>query len=522
MANVEKHIGQLRMGKVMALLICLLWSFSCYAIGSKNSKKWCADDIKISYPYLHWVEPGVLSLSFSCPNNLDSLTGDNMLRISPVLIRKDGKQIVFPSVIYLNTSTKRFLDRRLQYRPDPLYYGTYFLTGNSSDSTDVFIYQDTLVTGSCNDAIMAIRYYHADCCNEYFLDCDTLEIPSADFSVKNILPVPVLVNRVPLTESSVVFSAPKRETVKVREQVVVLSLHYKSAEYVLYEDYMDNARYLGYMDSLCSPVFESPEDYEIQSIHIYGYSSPEGDFEYNQYLSGKRAYSFADYVSKHFGIPLSDMTVEGKGEDWDGLKELVKSDTRFPQADKVLEMIDKYDIFEGREKYLMELDAGIPYLYMMEKHFPGLRRIELELKYIVRTFNKEEATRMISTRPQDLDTYELYMAAATLSSDTLLSTNRGREEYGLAYDLAAKLHPEDVSTCINAASAALLRYDLEQAYEYLNSLTENPMAWNNIGVYYWMCGDLKLAREYFTRALSHSPEAEENLEQLNAWEEQSD
>lgn len=510
----------MEMNRLLFLGICLWWMNFCHAAlwGVQSDRMVRA--ARAYCPHLCWVEPGILSLTFSCPSSLDDLAGDDMLYISPVLIRPDGKQLTFSPVVYLTRSTKHFLERRLQYRPDPLWNGACFRVADNLSSSDLYLYQDTLAVGNDQGTRLEIRYYYANCCEEYYLTSDTLRVPAGGYTIRQLLPVPVLVNRIPLSPSSVVFSVPEGEQVKLREQIVTVPLHYRVNRTRVEEGYLDNSLHLMRLDSLCRPVFGAPSDYDVRSIRISGYASPEGDFDYNQRLSEQRAHGFADYVSSRYGISVSSIVSKGYGEDWDGLCRQVRADSLFVWKNEVLQIIEHYGIFEGREKRLMELAGGDAYRYMLRTYFPRLRRMELELNYRVRAFNPSEALQKLTTRPQDLDTYELYQAASLLAPDSLLSTAGGRMKYGRAFDLAASLHPDDVPTRLNAASAALLRYDLALAYHYLNTLTDRPEAWNNIGVYYWMCGDLQQARNFFVRALPHSSEAAANLNQLNVWEEE--
>lgn len=87
----------------------------------------------------------------------------------------------------------------------------------------------------------------------------------------------------------------------------------------------------------------------------------------------------------------------------------------------------------------------------------------------------------------------------------------------MEYDIAAGLYPDDVPTQLNAASAALIRYDLEAAYRYLMRIRDDERSWNNIGVYHWMCGDEAEARRWFEKAALVLPDvAGRNLEMLDS------
>ena len=52
-----------------------------------------------------------------------------------------------------------------------------------------------------------------------------------------------------------------------------------------------------------------------------------------------------------------------------------------PYRDAALRVISRYGIFNGREKYLMELQGGSPYKDMLRHFFPKLRRIEVIVRY---------------------------------------------------------------------------------------------------------------------------------------------
>lgn len=508
------------MNRFWVLVFFLGWTLTSQGNTLSRQLESPKQTARAACPRLRWIEPGILALSFTCPSQLDDLTGDDMLYILPVLTRSDGKHIAFSPVAYLNCSTKRFLERRLHYQPDPDWQNAHFCIAGHSHSSDAFLYQDTLAVGEGRGALLEIRYYYANCCHEYHLSSDTLRVPETGYGIRQLLPIPVLVNRIPLDTSSVVFSVPSEEIVKVREQIVTVPLHYRVNCTYVEEGYMDNALHLAKLDSLCRPFFNAPDDYKVRSIRITGYASPEGDSNYNRRLSRQRARGFADYLREHYKISASTMEVEGGGEDWEGLRKLVRNDSLFTQSGKVMQAIDLYDDVEERDRHLRMLLGDKAYRYLLQHYYPRLRRMEVELDYSVRAFTPDEALRKISTRPQDLDAYELYEAATRLSPDSLLNTATGRQKYGHAFDLAAKLHPEDMPTQLNAASAALLRYDLQQAYWYLRTLMDYPEAWNNIGVYYWMCGDLPHARDFLVKALPYSPEAAGNLKQLDAWEGQ--
>ncbi len=75
-----------------------------------------------------------------------------------------------------------------------------------------------------------------------------------------------------------------------------------------------------------------------------------------------------DYVQRRYGFPGGSISVQGRGEDWDGLRAAVEK-SGMPSKREVLAIIDSYDIFDGREKRLMDLQGGEPYKYMLRRCF---------------------------------------------------------------------------------------------------------------------------------------------------------
>lgn len=60
------------------------------------------------------------------------------------------------------------------------------------------------------------------------------------------------------------------------------------------------------------------KDLTITELAIEGYASPEGTFSSNMTLSKNRAYSFASYLEKTYGISNDRIKVSWYGEDWSG------------------------------------------------------------------------------------------------------------------------------------------------------------------------------------------------------------
>lgn len=128
----------------------------------------------------------------------------------------------------------------------------------------------------------------------------------------------------------------------------------------------------------------------LVEVCVSGHASPEGIYAANMRLSQKRAIQVRNYLQQRSHIPDSLFRVRSGGIDWTGLIRLVEHDSLCPSRDQVLHILcntpewiydDQDRIVDGRKHRLMGLRGGVPYNYMLRKHFPALRRVDIVLRY---------------------------------------------------------------------------------------------------------------------------------------------
>ena len=329
------------------------------------------------------------------------------------------------------------------------------------------------------------------------------------------LPVPVAVVSLPLYESNVTFLKPKPEKIKARTTTVTIRITYPVNVSQVVPSFENNSAELWRIDSLLRPMATDTTTYRVLKTNIVGYASPEDTYDHNLILSERRATGMRTWLVDKYGMNENSISISGAGEDWIGLREAVVH-SHMDHKDEVLSIMDQYSIQQGREKRLMDLYGGQPYKYRLAHFFPALRRMELEMIYTVRAFTPTETDSVLQDRPQDLSLQEIYEVARERNTDQTIQHRR--TEYGKEYDVAVRYFPNDAVANINAASAALVRGDLEQARKCLETVTNDPLAANNLGVYYWLCGDPNTAEQYFKRARESDPvRAEHNLQELARW-----
>ena len=350
-----------------------------------------------------------------------------------------------------------------------------------------------------------------DCCNYDPLGTYPVSITYPTKPVPKVVLPPTAPK---LQPSDMLFYRPEAEKVKLRAEHATVRIQFKVGKHDIVSSFGQNYLELAKATRILKPLVETPDDIEVQKLTITGYASPEGDYNANLALSQRRADSFKSYLITMYGSlsGLSQFPAVGKGEDWVGLRKAVEESAYVPMKEDVLRVIDGYSIEGGRKTRLMQLGGGSVYKYMLENLYPLLRRMDMEVSYKVRNFKPEEVESVYNRRPQDLSQEEIYEVAQRRNKDGVAHAEFGRE-----YDMAARFYPDDKIANLNASSAALVRGDLAQAWQYLSHISDAPEAATNMGLYYWLSGKTDMAVRYFEKALSdprQAAKAGEYLKQL--------
>lgn len=300
------------------------------------------------------------------------------------------------------------------------------------------------------------------------------------------------------------FIIPEVE-IKARNDRHTATFNYIVDRYELLRDYKFNAEEFARVDKVISEI-KDDKDIQITEFSIVGYASPESGFEHNRILSANRANSFANYLVTKFGIARSKFTVQGLGEDWQGLRKAVAESSLFDKQ-AILEIIDRVPDPDLRDIDLKRLSNGETYRTLLNNYYPRLRRTEYTIAYVVRPFNVEEAKEIIKTKPRLLSLNEMFLVAQSYPSNS--------KEFREVFDIATRLYPESDIAIINSAAADIEGRNIDAAIERLKKIESNPKAWNNLGVAYILKDDSEKAKEYLTKAAANgNADAQNNLETL--------
>lgn len=306
-----------------------------------------------------------------------------------------------------------------------------------------------------------------------------------------------------------VVEQPKDEAVKHRSEVRTARLQYRQDSHRILPKYKDNQAELDKVRASIDLV-KGNTDLTITGIYITGYASPEATVAYNQALSERRAKALADYVAGQYpDLDRSLWHVEGRGEDWEGLRRVVEQYTNLLKQDEVLRIIDQCegDLDQCEEKIKALVPPDI-YQRVLNEMYGPLRRNEYRIEYTVRHFDLAEAKRLLETRPDLLSAAEIQRVAD--------SHGRGTADYRAALKVGVETYPDDGTLLANYALALMDAGDPEAAIRLLEpKAAGDGKLLNLLAVAHFKAGHMEEAKAAFQRAAEAGyPGAADNVRKL--------
>lgn len=244
----------------------------------------------------------------------------------------------------------------------------------------------------------------------------------------------------------------------------------------------------------------------VKKGKIIGYASPEGPEDKNNKLSIERAKSakaaYDKTISKRANVNM-DVTVEERGEDWEGFKKLVKA-SNIEDKDLIIRVLSMYSDPVVREREIRNMSQVFQTLN--NKVLPQLRRSRIVAEVDKKNFNDEELKQMIETSDDRL-TEEGLLYSANLFDDPAKKAS--------IYNQAVRRFNSQ-RAINNLAALALQQNKPDEAMSWLNKVTDKTAGYyNNLGVVEMQKGNADKAAEYFYMAQGENGEvidsAKENL-----------
>ena len=248
---------------------------------------------------------------------------------------------------------------------------------------------------------------------------------------------------------------------------------------------------------------------QVKGMGISAWASPEGELSKNENLAGDRAKSAMGWAK---GEMLRNKVEAAKaeafyalnprGEDWEGFKKAMQASS-VPDKDLVLRVLEMYPDVSKREEEIRNMAAT--YKEIAETILPTLRRSEMDLNYDLVGKTDEQLTQMSKNMPDSLNVEEL-LFAATLTTDL--------NEQLRIYKETERIYPQDYRGANNAGYVYMMQNKMAEAesqFQRANSITDNPVSTNNLGVVARLKGDRKKAMEHYRKATAAGPEVKYNM-----------
>lgn len=278
---------------------------------------------------------------------------------------------------------------------------------------------------------------------------------------------PVTVAQVDMTprefNPEVAFVTPRAEAVKTRSINARAYVDFPVNITEIYPDYRRNPEELAKIRATIDSVRDD-RDLTITSIHIKGFASPEGSYRNNERLAKGRTETLAGYVRGLYHFPRTAITTSFQPEDWQGLLTYVRSQQgadNLYNRDAIQALITDPRYAGRDDEREKQIKSRFPqdYAFLLDNVYPGLRHSDYTVNYNIRSYTSpEEIIATMKTAPQNLSLQELFVAAN--------SVEPGSEIYNRAFDIAARLYPDDQTANLNAGFCALQRNDLKMAERY--------------------------------------------------------
>ncbi len=288
-----------------------------------------------------------------------------------------------------------------------------------------------------------------------------------------------------------VFVTPPAELVKTRSAKGSAYIDFPVNQTVITPTYRRNPEELAKIRQTIDIVANDP-DSRITSVEIVGFASPEGSYANNERLAKGRSAALADYVRGLYSFDRNVMHTSWVAENWQGLRDYV-STSSLPDTAALLLIIDDTALAPDAREWRLKSKYPEDYAFLLKDVYPGLRRSDYTVDYVVRSFvSVEEIKEVMATAPQKLSLNEIYVVANSLEPDT--------DAYREAFELAVRMYPDDPIANLNMAAVALRRDELPAAEGYLAKAGDSPRATYARGVLAAKQGDMTTAATLLQQA----------------------
>ena len=246
---------------------------------------------------------------------------------------------------------------------------------------------------------------------------------------------------------------------------------------------------------LLGEIAKDQEGRVLDNVEVSAYASPDGGYELNERLAGKRQDVTAEYVGQQMKKTNNDAPIDTKytAEDWEGFQELVAA-SDIQDKDVILRVLSMYQDPEEREQQIKNISAA--FRELTDGILPQLRRARMTINYEVVGRDDEQILAQMKDDASKLSLEEM-LYGATLYEDN----GEGAEA---AYKKAIQLYPNDARAYNNMANLAYAKGNYSDARQWLEKALlvdkNQPEANANLGLLALQQGDMLNAETYIAKA----------------------
>ena len=249
--------------------------------------------------------------------------------------------------------------------------------------------------------------------------------------------------------------------------------------------FMDNAEQ---MKALTSMLGQGG----VSKIHLMGYASPEGPYEFNRTLAAKRAEAVKRYLDDHNLSNQITITTDSSPANWTEVKHLL-SESFIENWRDIVAIIDDDAISPANKNSTIKAKYPVAYDFMLCTWYPKLRLTYLSLDGASKQHAVEQVKSMMQSNPEQLSLEDIYMVAMTYE--------RGSKEWDEIIIFAVEAYPQSPEARLNAANVAMANGDYAKAEKYLQGLPSTmPQALNSRGILAMAQGRYSEAMMFFQQA----------------------
>ncbi len=253
-----------------------------------------------------------------------------------------------------------------------------------------------------------------------------------------------------------------------------------------------NSSYMGNVQEMENIRDMLADGKNINAIHLMGYASPEGPYEFNKSLAAKRAAAVREYLrNNNLGTGV-DVTVDSAPANWNAVKQML-TESCINDYRRIIAIIDDASIKPADKNAEIRRQHPVEYDFMLRTWYPRLRVTDITADYNSRRLSVDEARRIMNNDPSQLSLADIYMIALTYE--------KGSKEWNDIIILAVNTYPQSPEARVNAANVAMANGNYAQAASYLQGTpADMPEAMNSRGILAMSQGNYDEAMNLFQQA----------------------